>query len=164
MSMSMDIMEVQPPNEPAYALLAQLHRRAFEPQGDGVWNATAFRQLIESPGVRAAIFQRGDHPAGFYLYRVVLDEAELISIGVDPAFRGDGVAVNMMQHMLQALDQETVGRFFLEVREDNKAAIHLYRKFDFDEVGVRSNYYQNNDGKKIDAIVFSLALNSSRNA
>lgn len=153
-----DIMDVGRGNEPAYALLAQIHRRAFEPQGDAVWNAAAFRQLIESPGMRAHIFHQSDQPIGFCLYRTVLDEAELVSIAVDPVFQGSGLSHQIMTHMIEALKSQQVQRLFLEVRKDNKAAIKLYEKSGFNIVGERANYYKSKDGKKTDAIIFSLDL------
>lgn len=156
--MALETTEVTAPNEPAYALLAQMHRRAFAPQGDNVWSASAFRQLIESPGVSTCICQKGDQPFGFYMYRAVLDEAELLTIAVEPDYRGQGLSGVMMQHMLAALRNGDIKHLFLEVRKDNIAAIKLYEKQGFVFTGERKNYYKVDDGRKVDALVFSLNL------
>lgn len=153
---------VEPPNEAAYALLAQLHRLAFEPQGDSVWQAAAFRQLLESPGMQARVFHKGDHPVGFCLHRFVLDEAELIAIAVDPAFQKQGIATQMLNVLMSELGRVDVANFFLEVRQNNQAAITLYEKAGFRKVGVRKNYYENKGGARIDAVVFSFEFSQKR--
>jgi ribosomal-protein-alanine N-acetyltransferase len=46
---------------------------------------------------------------------------------------------------------------FLEVRESNVAAIHMYLNHGFNEVGRRRNYYPTATGRE-DALVFGLQL------
>jgi len=154
------ITTINAPNEPAYALLAQLHRRAFEPQGDSIWSASAFRQFVESSIITAQILQNGNLPVGFSLYRTVANEVEIISIGMDPEFQGKGFANTLISHLITSARADGAEKIFLEVRKDNAAAIHLYQKFAFISVGVRENYYKNSLGNDIDALVFSLELTS----
>lgn len=149
------VSDVTAPDEGAYALLAQVHRRAFGPQGDSVWQAGAFRQLLESPGMYAHLFEIDDQPFGFCLYRLVVDEAELISVAVDPAFQKQGLASHIMSHLMAALKHLGAKQFFLEVRADNMSAISLYKRAGMTESGVRKNYYQQTDGQNIDATVFA---------
>ena len=143
MTTGVTVLNVAATNDAACALLAQLHRRAFEPQGDTVWKASSFKQLLESPGVQAEVFQQDDQPYGFCLYRVVAGEAELISIAVDPSYQKRGLASYIMKHLLRTLADSGVLSFFLEVRKDNFAAISLYQRFGLKQVGVRADYYKN---------------------
>ncbi len=153
-----DVLDIVGCDEISLALLAQLHRRAFEPQGDAVWQASAFRQLLESPGMEANLFHKENQPVGFCLYRVVAGEAELISIAVDPMLQGEGVATFIMAYLLSTLKQQGVAQFFLEVRTDNTAAISLYQRHGLQQAGVRENYYKKSDGRSVDALVFSCSL------
>jgi ribosomal-protein-alanine N-acetyltransferase len=49
-------------------------------------------------------------------------------------------------------------RIFLEVAEDNEAALALYRKLGFQEVGRRKRYYARRDGEPADALTMALTL------
>ncbi len=73
--------------------------------------------------------------AGFLIWRVTApDEAEILNLAVDPAFRRRGAA----QALIAAL---TSPEIFLEVRESNRAARALYTKAGFREAGLRFGYY-----------------------
>jgi [ribosomal protein S18]-alanine N-acetyltransferase len=79
-----------------------------------------------------------DHPAGFCSWRQsALDEAEILNIAVDPAFRRRGVA----SALLTALCESAKGTIFLEVAEPNSPAIALYRKHGWEDAGLRAGYY-----------------------
>lgn len=49
-------------------------------------------------------------------------------------------------------------RLFLEVAEDNRAALALYRSLGFSEVGRRKRYYERPGAAAVDALVLALAL------
>ncbi|MBL4639460.1 MAG: ribosomal protein S18-alanine N-acetyltransferase [Kordiimonadaceae bacterium] len=145
-------------NEAAFALMAQLHRRAFMDQGVSPWTANSFRQLLNSTGMAAYLCSKDECPVGFYLYRIVLDEAELVSIGVDPLFQGQGFALLMLMQMQEQLKAQAVKSLFLEVRKDNAKATKIYTDFGFKKVGERKAYYQIQDGSRVDALVFALEI------
>ena len=77
-------------------------------------------------------------PAGFCAWRQVSpEEAELLNLGVDPAWRRKGVA----SALLDALTQAAGGEIFLEVAEPNEAAIALYLRHGWVSAGMRRGYY-----------------------
>ena len=77
--------------------------------------------------------------AGFLVCRTLAaDEAEVLSLVVDPVARRRGVAMLLMRGALESRP----GTWYLEVRESNWAARKLYRKLGFEDISVRSNYYQ----------------------
>jgi len=79
-----------------------------------------------------------DEPAGFCSWhQSAPDEAEILNIAVDPAFRRRGVA----SALLTAVCQQARGTVFLEVAEPNSPAIALYRKFGWEDAGLRAGYY-----------------------
>jgi ribosomal-protein-alanine N-acetyltransferase len=68
-------------------------------------------------------------------------EAEIHTIGVDPAFRGRGIGRALVRGLLAVADalHATV---FLEVRTDNDVARALYASEGFAVVGLRRGYYR----------------------
>ena len=65
----------------------------------------------------------------------------IYSVAVDPDGRGMGVGKKLMTEMLTWLRRRGARRVYLEVRTDNVAAIALYRKLGFVEVGWIDHYY-----------------------
>ena len=97
----------------------------------------------------------GERLAGYAVVMTVLDEAELLRIGVCPSLRGRGIAARLMERLLEVAAAAGAESVFLEVREHNDAARSLYRKFGFHEVGVRKDYYR---GPKEDGILMRADL------
>ena len=75
--------------------------------------------------------------------------AELISVAVDPAYRGKGVAGALMKSSLRRLRWRGVDRFGLMVKLTNAEARRFYEKYGFTKVRLVRGYYE--DGQ--DAIL-----------
>jgi ribosomal-protein-alanine N-acetyltransferase len=95
--------------------------------------------------------------AAFAITQVVLDEATLFNIAVDPAWQRRGLGRQLLTHLIGELEQRDVLTLWLEVRASNVAAIALYESLGFNEVTVRRNYYPTTDGRE-DAIIMALPL------
>ncbi|EGT5712954.1 ribosomal-protein-alanine N-acetyltransferase [Cronobacter dublinensis subsp. dublinensis] len=95
--------------------------------------------------------------AAFAITQVVLDEATLFNIAVDPAFQRRGLGRALLEHLIEALEQRDVLTLWLEVRASNYAARALYESLGFNEATVRRNYYPTPDGRE-DAIIMALPL------
>jgi len=132
--------------------MAATHARAFAGHGRA-WSAPEFRALLQSDHV----FSTGDAHA-FALGRVVLDEAELLTLATDPAHRRAGRA----RACLTAFEAQAAARgavsAFLEVAEDNAPALALYRAANYREMGRRKGYYTAPDGTPVDALVLAKTL------
>lgn len=95
---------------------------------------------------------------GFALGRAIAGEAELLTLAVAPAARGQGHGRSILTAFeAQALAQEAE-MAFLEVAADNAPAIALYQSAGYRESGLRKGYYTTPDGAKIDALLFKKAL------
>ncbi|WP_426447364.1 ribosomal protein S18-alanine N-acetyltransferase [Siccibacter colletis] len=95
--------------------------------------------------------------AAFAITQVVLDEATLFNIAVDPAYQRRGLGRELLEHLIQTLEQRDVFTLWLEVRASNAPAIALYESLGFNEATIRRNYYPTASGRE-DAIVMALPL------
>jgi ribosomal-protein-alanine N-acetyltransferase len=68
-------------------------------------------------------------------------EASVHTIGVDPAWQGQGVGSALLRTLLSIADERSAP-VFLEVRTDNEPAIRMYEKYGFVRLGLRKRYYQ----------------------
>ncbi len=81
--------------------------------------------------------------AGHIIGFCVCDEAEIISLGVDPEKRRRGVAGMLLDSFISEKRKNGSVSVFLEVRVSNTPAISLYSSRDFEKIGVRKNFYSN---------------------
>ncbi|KJS41113.1 GNAT family N-acetyltransferase [Roseovarius sp. BRH_c41] len=132
--------------------LATCHARAFAGSGRA-WTAPEFAGLLES----SFVFTVGDARA-FLLGRVIADEAEVLTLATDPAYRRLGLARQCLAAFEDAARTRSAGVAFLEVAEDNAAALPLYLGAGFAEAARRAGYYTRANGTKIDALILTKAL------
>ncbi len=78
---------------------------------------------------------------GYIVGRSVLDEAEILNLGVAVEARRRGIASALVRALLALFAERGVRSVFLEVRESNLPARALYQSFRFLEVGRRERYY-----------------------
>ena len=80
---------------------------------------------------------------GYVGSQTVIDETDMMNIAVHPDHRNRGVATELIMELTQQLKKRGSRGLMLEVRESNSAAISLYEKHGFVQVGCRRNYYRN---------------------
>ncbi|MBW4040902.1 MAG: ribosomal protein S18-alanine N-acetyltransferase [Acidobacteria bacterium] len=123
------------------------------------WSEAAMRETFETGDAFVA-----EHAEGVVGYAAVLapsgsGDADVLTIAVLEAYRGGGVGGALLAHLLETAADRGASRVFLEVRDDNPVAQHLYDSRGFRVVGRRPRYYQP-DG--VDAIVMRLDLGGVR--
>ncbi|MBE0452686.1 GNAT family N-acetyltransferase [Roseovarius autotrophicus] len=114
---------------------ATAHARAFAEEGRA-WSADEFTALLASP----LNFVTGD-AHGFALGRVIADEAELLTLATDPDCRRQGRARACLSAFAAEARARGAVTAFLEVAEDNTAALALYKGAGFTEIARRAGYY-----------------------
>lgn len=123
------------------ARCAELEKQLFD--GDEPWPAKAFLAELEAKHIHYVAARTEDKLVGYAgisrLGRKRPYEYEIHTIGVDPAYQGQGIGRRMLGELL---DLASGGVVFLEVRTDNEAAIGLYESFGFVNVGLRRRYYR----------------------
>ncbi len=78
---------------------------------------------------------------GFLLAWQVADEVELLDVVTLPAARRQGVGRALLQRLFRETRTCGARAIHLEVRKSNQAALALYRRAGFEEVGCRTRYY-----------------------
>lgn len=99
----------------------------------------------------------GGEMAAFAITQIVLDEATLFNIAVDPAFQRRGLGRELLERVIDEAEKRGVATLWLEVRASNVAAIALYESLGFNEATIRRNYYPTADGHE-DAIIMALPI------
>lgn len=130
-------------------MLARLHATGFE-RG---WDAYEFEHLLAEPSSHAHLALAEREAIGFALSRLVLDEAEVLSVAVLPRARGRGVGGLLLRHHLSRLAGRGARAVVLEVAADNAPAIRLYRAAGFEESGRRPAYYARRGGPPMAALL-----------
>ncbi|HMN73546.1 MAG TPA: ribosomal protein S18-alanine N-acetyltransferase [Rhodoblastus sp.] len=144
----------RPLSAPAAARCASLHAQAFTHS----WPATEFERLLTDPSVVADGVADDAAIRGFVLSRRAADEAEILTIVVEPAARQAGLATRLLSHHVARLAGLGVSSLFLEVDESNGPALALYRRLGFFQVGKRRAYYSKSDGSRANALILKLTL------
>jgi ribosomal-protein-alanine N-acetyltransferase len=136
--------------------LAEIHAGAFTRP----WDAMEFERSLAEKNVLAdgLLVGRGAEPVGFIISRRAADEAEILSVALDPAVRGRGHSGRLLDSHLQGLAQAGVRSVFLEVEEGNRPALALYRRRGFREIGRRQGFYTRPDGARVGAITLCRTL------
>jgi ribosomal-protein-alanine N-acetyltransferase len=92
---------------------------------------------------------------GYAGYWILSDEIHISTIAVDPALRRKGLGELLLLNILIRGIHLGAALVTLEVRETNVAAQELYKKYHFDEVGLRKRYYRDTGE---DAILMTVLL------
>ncbi len=92
---------------------------------------------------------------GYISFYQVLDEVEILNIGILPQFRRQGLGKHLLTNTLQGARKIGMNKVLLEVRPSNIAARKLYESVGFECVGRRPKYYIDTAE---DALIYTLIL------
>lgn len=81
---------------------------------------------------------------GMMVIWLIVDEAHIATIAVDPIYRRRSLARRLLARGLLELYEKGARVSYLEVRRGNTAAQRLYHEFGYKEVGIRPRYYKDN--------------------
>lgn len=118
-------------------------KKTLEKDFDDFWSSNILEKEIEAENSKVYIIKKDGKILGFGSISIVLDEAEITNIVVRKNFRGKKLSLFLMTVLIDYAIQSNCKKIHLEVNENNVIARRLYRKFGFDVVGSRKNYYNN---------------------
>lgn len=120
------------------------------------WTAGIFRDCMGA-GYCCYVLETKAEIMAYAVMSVAVKEAHILNICVSPDMRGAGYGRALMDRLITLARQLDADMMFLEVRPSNAAALRLYDKLGFNEIGVRRNYYPAAEGRE-DALILAKQL------
>lgn len=121
----------------AYELEREVYRQA--------WSRQVFEDEMALDSRRYVIAESDGRVAGYGGVMLVGDEAHITTVVVDPTYRQSRVGTRLMLALIDLALDAGANSLTLEVRASNEAAQALYRRFGMAPVGVRKQYYRDED-------------------
>lgn len=132
--------------------MAEIHAASFVAQR--AWSRDEIVALLEMPTtLQVAVGENA-----FALCQAIAGEAEVLTIAVHPDLQRQGLGQSCLSALIDAAETRKIENIFLEVSEENSAAIGLYKRAGFQITGRRKAYYKLADGTKRDAILMGKDL------
>lgn len=121
------------------------------------WSAGNFADSLDSGYVCKVAVRMGEL-VGYAVLMPAVDEAHLLTIGIAAKHQRRGLGRELLEKMIKMAREAGIHRVILEVRPSNTAALALYRKCGFNQIGLRRGYYPAHNYTREDAIVMELVL------
>ncbi|HLO12065.1 MAG TPA: ribosomal protein S18-alanine N-acetyltransferase [Pseudoneobacillus sp.] len=109
------------------------------------WSKEAFyNELYKNQFATYLVIEDGEKIIGYCGVWIVVDEAHITNIAVLPEYRGRKLGEALLSKVIQMAKELGAKSMTLEVRVTNIIAQNLYRKFGFENGGIRKGYYTDN--------------------
>ena len=128
---------------------------AFGDSYGEAWTRSQCAGILPMDGVTLTVAEGGADLLGFALYRIVLEDAELLLLAVAPPAQGNGIGRKLLTQFIEDAKKMGASKIHLEVRDGNPAT-RIYEAAGFAPAGRRRNYYRGADGRQYDALTFVL--------
>ena len=121
---------------------------------DDFWTYTTLENEFKNPSTTYVVAKEDDSIVGFAGILTVLDEADVMNIVVRKDKRRLGIGSLLLSELINISKSKKMKTLTLEVNEHNIPAIDLYKKFNFEQVGIRKKYYHNTDSAILMTLYF----------
>jgi [ribosomal protein S18]-alanine N-acetyltransferase len=110
------------------------------------WSLSVFTKEFNHPGsFHYLLTTSAGIIIGFVLSLIIVDELHIHNIAIHPDFQRKGYAKILVSTILSYAESKKVVSVFLEVRENNIAALRLYKNLGFTSISRRDKYYSDNE-------------------
>lgn len=125
----------------------------------GPWSEKLFADCIRV-GYECWVVVEETKFIGYAILSYAANEAHILNFVIAPEFQRQGYGQLLLNHIIQSAKVQDAEELFLEVRVSNEAAINLYKKNNFIEIGMRRGYYPSDNlgNPAEDAITMTLSL------
>jgi ribosomal-protein-alanine N-acetyltransferase len=106
------------------------------------WTKECFLEDLYKDFTYPAVAKMAEKLVGYICLWKIVDELQIANLAVDSLFRKRGIAHQLLQWVIEYALNKKCRTITLDVRVSNLVASELYRKFGFEEVGRRKNYYR----------------------
>lgn len=119
------------------------------------WKRKDFEyEINENAFSNMVVYEKENKILGILGYYILFDDAQITTIATLKEARGQGIATELMEYLIEDCNKKQCSVLSLEVRKSNSKAQNLYKKFEFIEMNIRKGYYE--DGE--DALFMMKAL------
>ena len=108
---------------------------------DEFWTPSILKSELESDLSEYIIAKNETEIVGFAGIIILPDDVEITNIVTKKTERKKGIGKLLLDKLIEMAIQTGKSNISLEVNEINQAAICLYKKSGFEEVGIRKKYY-----------------------
>ena len=112
---------------------------------DNFWSYEVLREELLSDSSLYIVAKKQNEIIGFAGIKIIIDEADIMNIVVKKSYRNNGIGSLLLENLILISNKKNLNFINLEVDCKNTIAINLYKKFGFEEISLRKNYYKNND-------------------
>ncbi|MHB0913352.1 MAG: ribosomal protein S18-alanine N-acetyltransferase [Armatimonadota bacterium] len=109
------------------------------------WSESSYMTELSNHSAYYIVACMEDRIVGYAGEWIIVDEAHITTIGVDPECRGQKIGERLLIALIDEAIFRGASRITLEVRRSNYVAQSLYRKYGFQSVAVRKSYYTDNN-------------------
>ena len=126
--------------------------------GRDAWSIQALVGEFENAFSHFFAYEVEDKIVGYACVRIMYEEAQICNVAVLPEHRRKGIATELLQAVADFAREQGCDHAELEVNVENIAAVELYRKCGYDQVGIRKNFYRRTRYPSRDAYTMVLPL------
>lgn len=135
------LMEIRSMRASDIDAVLQLERAIYsEP-----WSRSVFESEVGEPSRRYLVVESDGEIVGYGGLMIVADEAHVTTLAVEADRREARLGTRLMLALVQEALAAGCRQLTLEVRLSNHPAQSLYRRFGMAPVGLRKNYYRDED-------------------
>ena len=118
---------------------------------DNFWSYNILKNELLNDKTTYIVAKENNQIVGFAGIMTCLDEATLNNIVVKKSCRGRGIGGELLDTIIELCADLNMKTLTLEVDSSNIPAISLYKKFGFQNLGIRKKYYNHTS----DAIIMT---------
>ena len=140
--------------------LVRIEKAVHASYPEAQWGEAQFKGELEKPYSRVLLLtddETDSQVAGYVVYWLLFDEAQILNIAVDLPHRGMGFGKKMIRQVVADAIHKNIRKVLLDVRKGNTPAIQLYQAMRFTIGQIRKGFYSNGE----DAYTMALDLDSA---
>lgn len=122
---------------------------------DNFWTYTIFESELKNSNSKYFVAIIENEIVGFAGIWKSVDDIHITNIVTKISKRHKGIASKLLEKLIEVAKNDSTTSLTLEVNENNENAIKLYEKYNFKKIGIRKNYYGQNENAIIMTLFFT---------
>lgn len=106
------------------------------------WTETGFFTFLIRQDTLFLVAEKEDEIVGYCGVVMVQEEGDITNVSVKKEEQNQGIGKLLISKLIEETGAMDIEKLFLEVRESNERAIHVYETAGFVQNGCRKNYYE----------------------